>query len=323
MFQKKYQIILTVILTAFLSIAATAQSQPVGSVKSDFDGDGKSDIGVFRNGEWWILKSSSQSGEYTYERFGQGGDNPVHADYDGDGKTDLAVYRCVGSQNMFFIRRSSDGQAVAQAWGNCPYDLPFRVIKDWDGDGKADITIFRQSPNAGEQAYFYILQSRDGRMRVIPWGLSQDTAYPGDFDGDGVMDAAVRRSSDNSFYVQRSSDHQMSVFRFGFTGLDNPLIGDFDGDRKADYAVYRFTTLTGWNDQGTWYVWNSSTQSLGGAKFGLDGSDWAVPADYDGDGKTDIAVWRRYEGNWFILKSTGGVAILNWGLQNDIPLTMP
>jgi hypothetical protein len=60
---------------------------------------------------------------------------------------------------------------------------------------------------------------------------------------------------------------------------------------------------------------------MSGVKFGVDVNDWSVPADYDGDGKDDIAVWRRYEGDWYILKSSGGVVIVRWGLQNDIPLT--
>jgi hypothetical protein len=68
--------------------------EPRGSFapRADFDGDGKSDVTVFRpsNGVWYVNKSSSG---FNFFVFGQSGDKPVSADYDGDGKTDGAVYR--------------------------------------------------------------------------------------------------------------------------------------------------------------------------------------------------------------------------------------
>jgi hypothetical protein len=43
-----------------------------------------------------------------------------------------------------------------------------------------------------------------------------------------------------------------------------------------------------------------------------------VPADYDGDGKADVAVFR--DGAWFILKSTGGNQVVGWGMAGDVPI---
>ncbi|HEY0658989.1 MAG TPA: M64 family metallopeptidase, partial [Pyrinomonadaceae bacterium] len=59
----------------------------------DFDGDGRTDLSIFRPslGEWWYLRSSN-GGNGAFA-FGSSSDKPAPADYTGDGKTDIAVYR--------------------------------------------------------------------------------------------------------------------------------------------------------------------------------------------------------------------------------------
>jgi (2Fe-2S) ferredoxin len=102
----------------------------------DFDGDGKSDITVYRDGVWYVIRSSNGAPTAT----GYGGlpqDIPIPADYDGDGKTDFAIYR-VGE---WFILRSSDGGETRIDFGGLPQDKP--VPADYDGDGKADLAVYR------------------------------------------------------------------------------------------------------------------------------------------------------------------------------------
>jgi hypothetical protein len=90
-------------------------------IRSDYDGDGKTDFAVWRpsTGQWWVIHSSDGS-QHT-QQWGAPGDIPVPGDYDGDGKTDFAVWR--PSTGQWWVIHSSDGSQHTQQWG-APGDIP-------------------------------------------------------------------------------------------------------------------------------------------------------------------------------------------------------
>ncbi|MBX3282812.1 MAG: VCBS repeat-containing protein [Acidobacteria bacterium] len=276
--------------------------------RADFDGDGKSDLSVFRpsEGNWYLeLTGNVPAGlpALSVIHWGASGDELVPGDYDGDGATDYAVWRANDTPGVtdFYILNSGSFTYNGISHGSIG-DIP--VVGDYDGDGKADAAVFRPS-----NATWYLWRSTDGGTTVVPFGNSTDIPVAMDSDGDGKTNLAVFRPSENNWYIMDASGSQVSVFQFGTTG-DRLVPADYDGDDKDDVAVYR-------PSNGTWYILHSTDGSVSFIPFGIS-TDMPAPADYDGDGKDDIAVYRG--GTWYGLFSTGGTGTAQFGVATDIPI---
>jgi hypothetical protein len=187
---------------------------------------------------------------------------------------------------------------------------------DYDRDGKADFAVYRSGP----QSVLYILLSSTGQLRAVPWGTTGDSQLVGDFDGDRQADAAVYRQPTSTYYVLRSTAGFLAQ-PFGVASSDFVVFGDFDADGKSDFAVWR---AEGPAADGVWYILQSSTGTLRAQQFGVPfPTDRAVPGDFDGDGRTDLAVARMSGGTfiWYVLRSgTGALLALTFGLGTDLPI---
>ena len=268
------------------------------SLPANFDGDCKSDIGVYRDGAWSIVRSSD-AGNTVVGWGGAAQDVPVPANYDGDAKTDIGIYRA----GAWSIVRSLDGGNTVVGWGGAPQDI--LVPADYDGDGKADIAVYRDGA-------WSIVRSSDGGNTIVGWGgAAQDILVPADYDGDGKVDIAIYR--DGAWSILRSSDGGNTIVGWGGAVQDLPVPADYDGDGKADIAIYR---------GGVWSILRSSDGGNTILAWGGGAQDVPVPADYDGDGKADIAIYRASIGQWIIKRSSdGGTTVVNWGgAAQDIPL---
>ena len=278
---------------------------PVGKAPFDFDGDGKTDVSVFRAGlgQWWYLRSSD-GGNRAFT-FGSETDTIVPADFTGDGKTDVAFWR--PSTGEWFVLRSEDSTFFAFPFGAAG-DIPSPA--DFDGDGRADATVYRPSMST-----WFTLRSSDGQFVATQFGVSSDKPVPADYDGDGKADVAIFRPTGGTgggeWWYLRSSDGTYRAFGFG-SSTDLTVPGDYTGDGKADIAFFRPST-------GEWFVLRSEDSSFFAFPWGTSG-DIPAPGDYDGDGRTDAAVFRPSNATWFALRSTAGPLFVQFGITTDRPL---
>jgi subtilisin family serine protease len=289
---------------------------------SDFDGDGISDLIVWRpaSGYWYILTSSSgfDFSQHQAYQLGLPGDIPLTGDFDGDGRTDLAVWR--PSDGMWYFRTSGSnyGTISSLQWG-LPGDTPLSA--DYDGDGISDIAVFR--PDAG----FYVLRSSSGFNRsaallgsdqslmTVSFPGAGNDPVTGDFDGDGADDFVTVWQLIRFWSLKNHSGQLLSSLPWGEPG-DTPLGCDWDNNGTSDRIAVRVNP----NLTLDWFA-ASDSGPVYTANFGSLGDVPSCSADYDGDGKMDLRVFRRTTGEWFIKQSTdNSVRAISFGLPGDIAL---
>jgi hypothetical protein len=187
---------------------------------------------------------------------------------------------------------------------------------DYDGDGVADLAYYREKKGEWRVSRQFKLK-KFGRDRDIP--------VPGDYNGDGRTDPALFRPETAEWFIYDMDRDKVIKVQFGKWG-DVPVPGNWDGDEAGmtDLAVFHVETQE-------WHIaiWDEKKEAwVEKKKIRIDGErkklrvthgeigDIPVQADYDGDGTTDHAYYRRNNGLWDV---KDGIEI-ELGTREDVPV---
>lgn len=310
-------------IACFASLTATAQTPtPTPKPCFDFTGSGRTSFATINRDStginstgiiWRILgNGGSTGGSLQTVQFGlTDQDIPAPGYFDNDNRADLGVYRPTASS--YFIRPSTSATAnsLRGVQFGVATDVPGREA-DYDGDGIDDFTVVRDT---GRNLTWFILRSTNNTFSAVSFGLSGFTNGNGDlpiagadYNGDGRADLTViRRAADGSatyFAGDATTGALVASQQWGNFDMDFFVVGDYVGDRRADFAVYR--AFAG-GTNGNWYI-----QENGGANrvfrtFGLTSlasvTDRPICGDFNGDGKQDIAIYRSSNSSFYWLNS--------------------
>ena len=148
-----------------------------------------------------------------------------------------------------------------------------------------------------------------GRFKVV--------MLDSDVDGDGRADPTVFRPASNMSYAFSTLRGTTVAQQFpGYYWENRPLAADFDGDGMVDLASCHIDWNTG---EWLWIYTRSSDHTMTQTSWGNEWlNDQEAYADFDGDGRMDIAVFRQDSGSWYISQSSDGqTRYEQWGMLGD------
>jgi hypothetical protein len=231
----------------------------------------------------------------------------VAADLIGDGKPDLVFANNISATVAVLRNTTATGGGTVSFAARQTFTVgshPSAVaVADFNGDGRPDLAVVNYSDNT----ISVLLNTTAARAGTISFaaglvfgvGNGPFSVAMGDFNGDDKPDLAIANFNGDSVSVLRNTtatgagtvsfaDQQTFVAGSYPSAV---VVGDFNGDGKLDLAVadsggntlsvLRNTTMTG-----TSTVSFAAQQTFAAGA----GSDYLATADFNGDGRPDLAV---------------------------------
>ncbi|NEO39141.1 MAG: VCBS repeat-containing protein [Moorea sp. SIOASIH] len=332
-----------------------------------------SDIALVRQAPGWgsiPVASSNGDGSFTVTNAGisnfidkwapTGGVKVITGDFNGNGRTDIALVRQAPGWGSIPVAFSEgDGSFTVTNAGISNFIdkwAPTGGVKvitgDFNADGRTDIALVRQAPGWGSIPVAF--SNGDGSFNVTNAGITNfiDKWAPtggvkvltGDFNGDSRTDIALVRQApgwgsipvafsngDGSFNVTNAGITNF-IDKWAPTGGVKVITGDFNGNGRTDIALVR--QAPGWgsipvafsNGDGSFTVTNAGISNFidqwaptGGVKV--------ITGDFNGNGRTDIALVRQAPG-WGSIpvafsNGDGSFTVTNAGISNFIDQWAP
>ncbi len=223
------------------------------------------------------------------------------ADFNNDTKADLIVI--VPNTNTYVVLLGTGTGAFTNIAGG-PLQGGFQVLDDLDvgdfnGDSKLDLAIVRIGANV-----VHALQG-DGTGHFSDYAVALLTGDPvsvvvRDLNGDGKHDIAVSHSPIEDFVRQGFITVLISNGTNGFNAAtnyrtDSPGMlgsGDFNADNKPDLVVSSGAIIFGSNSNGITFLTNQGNGEFNAPVNVTTAhvSDQVLVADFNDDGKDDVAV---------------------------------
>jgi hypothetical protein len=247
-------------------------------VVGDFNGDGVDEVGIYREGYWFLdLNGNGRwDDEDLWARLGNELDLPVTGDWNGDGKDDIGIFgpSWAGDDLALAVEAGlPDLRNRAQ-----PTPKPKNMPPQPD-EATSGVRLLRHTTRGAGRA--------DVIDHVFRYGAGTNVPVTGDWNGDGIKNIGVFR--DGRWQLDLDGNGRWSggdrQLVYGQAG-DLPVVGDFDGDGIDEFGVYR---------HGTWFVDMDGNQQLDAhdALFAQgDAGDIPVVGDWDGDGIDQPGVYR-------------------------------